>query len=119
MIETETSILTEDWEMTLYPDSVCIWSPSIIETVYLPWEKVVMAVKELGSVLDQDETPPRPLVIGTYPIDGRQWEVRLPLQSDEDLIVECDGELRSIPVLDLIRMVGTIDEDDEDEQEDP
>ena len=114
MIETETSILTDDWEMTLFPDAISIWSPELIETVYLPWEEVVKAVMEVGVALNHDDEPVSPLVVGTYPINGRQWEVRLPLSVNDDFIVECDGELRSIAVLDLIRSVGTIEEEEED-----
>ena len=114
MIETETSILTDDWEMTLFPDAISIWSPELIETVYLPWEDVVKAVMDVGAVMNSDDERLSPLVVGMYPINGRQWEVRLPLSVEDDLVVECDGELRSIAVLDLIRSVGTIEEEEED-----
>lgn len=114
MIATETSILTNDWEMTLFPNAISIWSPELIETVYLPWEEVVKAVMEAGMVMNSDDERLSPLVVGMYPINGRQWEVRLPLTVNDDLIVECDGELRSIPVLDLIRSVGVIEDEEED-----
>ena len=113
MIATETSILTDDWEMTLFPDAISIWSPELIETVYLPWEDMVNAVMELGISLNPDVAPTRPLVVGTYPIEGRRWEIQLPLTVDEDLIVECDGELRNISVLDLIRSIGSFEVDEE------
>lgn len=114
MIETETSILTEDWEITLFPDAISIWSPELIETVYLPWEDVVKAVMGVGAAINSDDERLSPLVVGMYPINGRQWEVYLPLSVEDDLVVECDGERRSIAVLDLIRSVGTIEEEEGD-----
>lgn len=112
MIETETLILTEDWEITLFPDAISIWSPQpdVLNTVYLKWRDLAKAIIENGSILEEDVS--RPLSVGSYSYAGEQWEVLLPLCEQDDIIAEMDGEIRSISILDLLQLCGDAEEEE-------